>query len=227
MAVLVARQPWVAVACGATRGRRAKRRHGRGCGSFGRRGAALALPRRLRWRTDWSGGRRPSVCKPTIASRRMMAWRASRASPQDCSAWHAAFPCGRPATLPAGRWLMVCEDQSLRLGESLACPTRCRATCRRCAFLRRLRVGSRLHGLGSRFLARTGREHYGCVSDDNAASTGWCFCGGGDRKMRVAAECRSDADCPVRTIVHGQPAVRREYGELPLPKRRSIPASPI
>lgn len=108
---------------------------------------------------------------------------------------HAGVPCDDPQPSALGGGFLVCEDNSLRIGERSACPS---------ALPREAPAEPLVDDQCAVDLDCTGSPHgfcaygqcrYGCVSDDECGADALCFCGA-EIGVCVSAACRSDADCP-------------------------------
>lgn len=107
---------------------------------------------------------------------------------------HAAFPCDNPQPFALGGGYLVCEDQSLRIGERTACPTVLpRESPTLPLFFEECALDIDCTASANGFCAY-GQCKYGCVTDDDCGG-GLCFCGP-EIGTCVSANCNSDADCP-------------------------------
>lgn len=107
---------------------------------------------------------------------------------------HAAFPCDNPQPFALGGGYLVCEDQSMRIGERTACPTVLpREVPTLPLFFEECALDVDCTASANGFCAY-GQCKYGCVTDDDCDG-GLCFCGP-EIGACAPANCHSDADCP-------------------------------
>lgn len=108
---------------------------------------------------------------------------------------HPARTCSNPTPRAQGGGYLACDDGSLRRPSAGTCASSLpRAAPDLPLALAECTADTDCTSAAHGFCAY-GACKYGCISDDECASTEACFCGAAIG-VCVPAQCRSDADCP-------------------------------